>query len=1118
MTIRELLQKRNYEITLPEICKDMDIKDYVDHYAMFIDECKDKYLRGLCELEIRHFLGEEQTPIQNPTAPSEDTVADDIDERTVSDEEVSEKTDDSNPKEELPNLNLINEQEDLVCSSRPSDKYKGTVYEQYLFSEYGSMLFKPGVCKKLETLLDGNDRLVDLLDIRIENPITRYALALSDFQQNFEERLKSLILQNNPAIQGNETMLQPVDPQEEQGEREEISKVETSSNPSDKYKDEPCFDLRFSDFSSGDKIGMSTKFFNCVRTHDKNLRILNVLDFGRDNILSLRNSGAKTADELPDVQEFLRTHISELNRLYEYEHAIHYLPELSDEQKKLSLNERLKIAVGQFLEYSSATLKIEQANRIKMLFCEEKSVENIAQEIGRTIDRVNQLVTELRDKILYPRTDANIFMLPEFLEELYNCKEDIMFHEISYLKRLECAGYGISEMSLEEIESSALFRFLNLGWNVRVVQNNSDNPRAVRDNQGISMGTFIYEKPRKKDSIRGALKNIGICLKNILNVPQPLAIDEITDLCYMSLENNSDPLIPTYIRMMLEFKDWYEEVDDNGVKKIQLKFEYLSSFCKKAARLIYYKKGEPISAIELCQQLGCDTNNIRAIDEDYNWVLSQSINTGFAYSYAPHNVRKTTKTTALEWLRIYSENLEIVDIEKCLKAAREEGYNHPDGTFVSYLTQKCQPKYRRCYGEETNNLFCREDVIDKHPEHKWRNTRKTGKVNFIINAMVCALQEANDNKLQEQELINKIFSTEGYEEYNLKYPLWEARNYIASRNHGKEETEGIDESSLFYKSDKDEYQLNLKALENVDLDTLAISGKRRPEYYDLVISTIVEELKTHKEPVKKAVLFNKCKHIFKEADVASTKFYKLLEQLPDEVETIDIDGCSYLKWAPEKLVPIANYKVVDETQTVEVESQRRPTIEYTTHRTRDYSWSDLYEDLQVELSAFINRRWFKEYESDNSLERFIEFATKCNNDIICREIPRTLYELWHFQTDRYDRMDCFKKLCIGYEGLLREICLANKIDIGATNGINDIGNHLGDFNTWINVNYKEALYFPSVASRLKMYRNRIAHSLNITLTDRDTYNYIVQFVALYVFTMEKYLNERFIVYGFFTKN
>ena len=410
-----------------------------------------------------------------------------------------------------------------------------------------------------------------------------------------------------------------------------------------------------------------------------------------------------------------------------------------------------------------------------------------------------------------------------------------------------------------------------------------------------------------------------------------------------------------------------------------------------------------------------------------------------------------------------------------------------------------------CYVDShDSNHFVKKGEEENYPGFSW-NKGKQSRTNWIINHAYELLKDAPGKKMSWIAF-----------EKQFKDDILETGRPLKVLEDLKYKHSGESDKGLIFIREKGYISINEDVLQNDYNGDLSMVGLYRkfPEYYNILYSLAMTELRKH--PDNKMLLTDfitlAVDSIESEGKVDSTFVRKVFgsnDNLPEGLSRYNEGGSVYIKLdlvvADKEVQDEVQYDVtsssVDESQTAPalvVSEKTRQPVSYTTQ----YNWADVKKALQKDLAFYNNPSWLDGITSDEVLDKFVSTISNSDNYNLNHMLPQTIYEFHYARIDRYDLNQYMRNLPIAFEALLREIydsshrpTQSHGIYKLCEEGFSDYASSLRN---------KDRKGFGKILNDLVYKRNLLLHGANLELSPVTLVQNIVEYIALFVYTVNKY--------------
>lgn len=770
----------------------------------------------------------------------------------------------------------------------------------------------------------------------------------------------------------------------------------------------------------------------------------------------------------------------------------HLFPEnLSDEQLQLPLNTKIETAVTQYVNhierlsrwYSSVGA---EAEKIRLIFLERRARTEIARELKLSTERVRQLkIKYVTD--FYEGTIRHCSHL-RFSDELKDEIKDFIDSLPQY-----CSYTRLSELlSCDNCEDCTAIAFLPIKQTPIDASSIGKSPYTYLDQ--------LFFIPRNED-----MMNLKVYIDSIYKALEgDKALAEIRPITLDGIMNLLAEINPDFdfdreaVQEILEQHSWIEAIEADGELRYQLAYKYLKKDYACVGRLVYEHKKVDINEIDRLHRAKLADDNARSIRNAiavargrFPYLVTTGQNGTLEYDESGKG-----RPTLISAVAAYAALHPLFTFDNLRQHLEGIGYDCTrEGSIRTYILKHCSPS------NQDSNLFCRYDVLSDYPQYTWRNKVQNGVGNWVIRAVRQCLLETANRMMSLKPLTTKVKALAQAEGYII-IDVWRyIYRYMGNDDIFNARPNGKDTDIIL--TDKG---LNISADE---LDAISVRN-RKPPYYDVVVTKIVTLLKDATDCRMRLVdLRNACESEME--GVCRNQFYKIVDnELPEQIEKIEIEGDKYLQFKQEKVVyeqsmTIAAAPQDDSTvmepvyveQTVEKQERSFGQVIYM-------DWGLLLQNLQHELS-FYSRFWDLKIDMPTAINKFVDYVQQLPNSRISQNIPRKLLILWNYRSDVYDRKDLLNEIALCYEELLRQIHYSNTNELINANGLYETSSMIPEVYAWktaaIDTNYHK--YFRYITK----LRNTIAHGGENNYSTVELLQRITEYTALYVYTVARFLKQ-----------
>ena len=810
-------------------------------------------------------------------------------------------------------------------------------------------------------------------------------------------------------------------------------------------------------------------------------RLVEILDLTEEKVMMTPNQGRKSWTNVVALKRDVLENWKDYLKMYEEHHAIHVLPENVDGDP---LYVRCIKALEQLAELVKKNGKEREAYLIREYFLRGKDRDTIINALPDcrgiaskvTYERLRQIIETCQIRLMSGSENPlveNAYFSDEFIDELNELPQKFLYHSLSHANK--------SLDAPEKFDCTPIARLLGL-----------DIIEVTKDRLTFMDQPRIISSDDEKRNIAAHIKAIHYVMNALA---RPADKDEIISLVLNSKHLPKDFDL-TIIERVLDDHEWIVYSDG----KYSYPYEKLWDDNARAARIIY-EKGDittaQIKAID--KQLRPPKNSLAVrsggIMSAYPWVQKGARNDQFIYSPQQTSAIIPIKTAVENYVQKHIR-FYFSDMVKELQAG---GYaQYAETSFRTYAMKWCLPS------NNDGNLLCLETEKDCYPLDNWRARTTQGTTNWVINTCIRVLE---NKKLTKRNLRIEVSKQPDAEYYRVRDIFAYLTRYCC-----QDEEVNINKPFIV---DEKYIWVNQECLDNglVDLDKIGTINKQ-PDYYMTVMTKIVNQLKQSEEKRMRLVdLRNICMPLIDNPS-KHTIFYKIVAQLPDEVEKIIDDDTIYLQYKQEKQTYETAYSI---TQDVKDKSpvgtpEDLPPVEETVKPQKEYrrgfiDWSEMVSELQQEL-GYYNRMWDVTTALNKGIERFVAFLRNADSDKVFHDdIIRHIYEFLTRPLDKYDLHDHLKAIALGFEPFVRKIYVTNnQNDAPQTSGLSECIALMPELKSWTQQTYVKT-DFRKIYWNLYWTRNKFAHGADIEMNSINKYQSTFSYLALYIYVYNRFAKE-----------
>ena len=545
------------------------------------------------------------------------------------------------------------------------------------------------------------------------------------------------------------------------------------------------------------------------------------------------------------------------------------------------------------------------------------------------------------------------------------------------------------------------------------------------------------------------------------------------------------------------FVEWRED-------RFFLKPQFLNNDQYRVARIIY-DAGEAISTDDIRKQYECIyhrplTNNNLPRLRKFNCSPQGKI----AWIYGEE------QKPILTLIKEFAKTHKIFYFTEIQEYIKDQGdcrvYN--EGTIRTYITS---PEFADCAIDlDDANHFCRRDNIKEYQDYRWAENKKYGATNWVAKQIKEIFDNHTDNASGipieniTRQLREKANNTE-----------WQGTNfslYIRNKNiSGDEDSPFIIEDGYLKINEIVYFETNFESL-----------GFRNDshKYYDQIRAIIIEEaLKTTDGRIRLADLVTAVNAIITDVKIQRNKIIAVIEYYPQDLRIEKIDeGHVYVvydktkdeiapRFAPKQDAGVEDVSLnqdIAEAQYEEVSAEPQDS-NYQPYSLFD--WSGLKEDLINDLNQYPYNKWMPDEmgtDMASAIEGYMKFMQTSTNEDMKKNIPQNIYDYYKASTSNDLRKLYMGRLAIHYEALLCEIYKRRYNVTICEHGFRDVTKkYYPDIDSIFDPNNKPK-GFDRIIKTLSYIRRSFAHGQPLNTSTGDIAKNIVEFTALYIYTIAKY--------------
>lgn len=816
---------------------------------------------------------------------------------------------------------------------------------------------------------------------------------------------------------------------------------------------------RLSNIKNKSIITILNQYLSSVIINDKDRALSDYIVMNDDDFSSLSGIGRKRLLYLNLFREDLIKNPDKYIRESQKYNILNNSIVISSD--KVSITEKISDVFHKLIK-NLELINQQQADIVNAIFFENKTREELATYYNLSQERICQLyMRQLLMPLLSGKKYETISFSEDFLNDICKFKKDMLYSPVG------------PEESVKHIS--------NILDVLRIKVGNSECPFYINEHDKLKV---------IRDSFFYTCKVLG---ELIVPEPKGLIMLRIKEMA----NKNSKQINETFVNCLFE-KDnnWVENI---GEDLYQMRIEYLDSIYQRLGRIIYDKK-DWISKDEIearYNKIFHDSPIIKGINL---LTLLKSKNPNFISSgkkgiwrYSKGGEDKDPQTIISKYIRNLGEQtFTFNDITELLAETGCPSYSCD--CIRAYITNEAV----RHNGNR--ELFCGK-LTQISKSKCWRSPAKYRFQKVLLKKAIDILRD--DNNLDLQSLTDKLAYYMKDTEFKLSRIKEVLKLYISSDDANPNIFSCIENT--------DTVILNKDYLDTINIDSIGVKSKSKP-FYTIVYSYTVNELKKAKDNrVLLSDLANKC---IANLDIPTRSYQgitKILQHIdaPKIINIEKLEGRLYVSLKEEEeneetyiIQEIDSNKPKTE-EPVPVRDERiRENISYNT----EVNWDNMLKFMKGELSYY--RDWFGELDYDSAIQNLKNYLINSDCHNLKEIIPLDIYQFWFGKIGIYDKYTYLGDLVRCYERLLQDI-LAKKGLPHNFNGIWDTVSNSSLFQDFFQTfrNRECRMNFGRVFYSLHIYRNKYAHGEDIELSNVSFVTTITSFIALYVYTIQKYFYE-----------
>ena len=414
-----------------------------------------------------------------------------------------------------------------------------------------------------------------------------------------------------------------------------------------------------------------------------------------------------------------------------------------------------------------------------------------------------------------------------------------------------------------------------------------------------------------------------------------------------------------------------------------------------------------------------------------------------------------------------------------------------------------------CYVDANDkNHFVKKGEEQNYSDYKWTRNRQS-RVNWLVNHVSEMINATHNHEIEWSTLEKQL--KQDIADSNRPENVFDTFKYEFLGKEGS--------GRLFIKTSYNSVRINEEVFQeeyNGDLSMVGIYRKY-PDYYISLQSLAMTYLRKQKNNEMRLSDFVNyaLNNIDNDGSIVKSyirKFFANEDNLPNGLKRYNLNGTVFIKLELETAdeeakqeiqtyIPEIPAETLETTKQFIEENSNKEPVTITTL----FDWNQIQKALKEDLGYY--NRVMDGITSDKTLEHFIKFMKKSDNRYLSILFPQCIYEFHYARIDRYNLYQYLLNLTIGFEALLTEIYQKGNHHIPLSgNGIYDIC-RIGF------VEYAEAIQsqgnspFGRIVKDLTYKRNKMCHGANLQLSPVTLVQNILDYTALYIYTINKYWKE-----------
>lgn len=753
------------------------------------------------------------------------------------------------------------------------------------------------------------------------------------------------------------------------------------------------------------------------------------------------------------------------------------LPYVENEEQPLG--KLINIFIEQvinLLKRSKKKADIEYASILDDYFNNDLSLNEIATKYGKTFERIRQIVMNLFDN---KQKKEKIYIAKWFEQRIIESTKDYVFKPIDDYLDDNKIGTDAQETFLCNVANLDILSMPEWG----------DIP------------IFI-----PKETI-GLYRKQLISLKSaICEAIVPTDLDKIINNAKTEFEkrktNKSFAFDCYFCKVFLNNHPWIEKDEDENYS---IATNYLVTDYQRQGRIIY-EAGDLIHYNQvktLYESLYNETYSTPGIS---NTLKKREEHDFFPYGktgqwyYSEDGSEKTIPNKALSQFVDKKIIFYWDDLSEVIAKLKKTDSKLKDKSIRDSITSLCY------IDANDKNHFVKKGEEQNYTDFNW-SKNKQSRVNWLVNHVFEIINASTNHEIAWPILEKQL--KQDIAESNRPKKVFETfkYHYLGDENSGR----------LFIFNSNNVVRVNEDVLQEEYNGDLSLVGvyRKHPDYYVSLQSlamTLLRKQENNEIRLSDFVHYA-LENIENDGSIGKgyiRKFFENEDNLPKGLRRYNQNGTVYIKLELEKAdeeakqdiqtsIPEISAETLETTKLfIEDNSKKEPVT-----ASMLFNWNQIYDALKEDLDSY-NYKIIDGITSDLSLNHFIKFMKESENRYLNRIFPQCIYEFHFARIDRYNLYQYLLNLTIGFEALLTEIYQRSNHHIPLTGkGIYDIC-EIGFVEYASAIKSKDNSPLGKIIKDLTYKRNKMCHGSNLQLPILTLVHNILDYTALYIYTVNKY--------------